>query len=151
MLDSSFNNGILKIIDTLAFPMYVISIGSDVCTCVNAEHSPDINCPKCLGTGHRIRIRRIAGAMEPDDVSIRLNTSPNSSTCNYYYFNARKVSGNFIKQGNIIVRDNEADILQTPKMYRSDSNKVIYYYCQAIPMKNNLRQFMASFRKVVEH
>lgn len=149
MLNKSFNKKVCKIIETIAFPMYVIMLDDKDCTCLDQHEIADKDCPKCLGIGKRIHIKKITGAMEPDEVSIRLSGQQQKTASSYYYFDAKKVSERTIKEGNYIVRDNEVDILQSPKKYRSDSNAVIYFYVEGVNKKTNLDTFLNNFYKLV--
>lgn len=150
MLKPSFNRNIKAIIKKLAFPMYVVIPDKRyVCTCRDHNNQPDPACEKCLGTGYRIRIRKITAAMEPDDVTARIQGASQKIASNYYYFDADVVPAEAVQSDNLIVRDDEVDILLSPKKYRSDSNKVIYYYCEAVNKKHNFGLFLQNFRKLV--
>ena len=130
--------------------MYVIIRDKSMaCTCRDTTDTPDPDCPKCLGTGNRIKVKRITGVLEPDEVSLRLEGQQQAAPSNYYYFDADKVPKEAVRAGNIIVREDEADILQGAKKYRSDSNRVIYYYTEAVPMKSNHRLFLKNFYNLV--
>lgn len=150
MLDKSFNRGIRNIITILEYPMYIVA--RDIryrCPCMDHNDVPDPGCKKCLGTGYKIKIKKVLGVMEPDEVSVRLSGQQQKIASNYYYFNAEKVKDEYVQPGNIVVREQEADILQSPKKYRSDSNKVIYYYVEAVNMKSNRDLFLKNFWKLV--
>jgi hypothetical protein len=150
MLDPSFNKKIRKIIHKLEYKMYVVILDKKMaCTCRDVNDTPNPDCPKCLGTGHRVKVKRITGVMEPDEVSLRLEGQQQAAPSNYYYFDADKVPKEAVAAGNIIVREDEADILQGAKKYRSDSNRVIYYYTEAVPMKSNIKLFLKNFYNLV--
>lgn len=151
MLSPSFNKNVKRIIQKLAFPAYVIILDPLLkCPCRDQHETADPACKKCLGTGKKIKIRKIKAAMEPDEVSVRLSGQQQKIASNYYYFDADDVTTEMIQPGNIIVRDDEADILQSPKKYRSDSNKVIYYHCEAVNKKDNKELFLENFRRLVQ-
>lgn len=150
MLNPSFNRNIKAIIKKLNFPVYAVVLDRRYkCTCVDMNNQPDPACMKCLGTGYHIKIRKTLAAMEPDDVSVRLNGASDKVASNYYYFDADTVPADVPQTSNIIVRDNEVDVLLSPKLYRSDSNKVIYYYCEAVNKKTNYDIFLSNFWKLV--
>jgi len=150
MLDHSFNKKIRAIIHKLEYPMYVVIRDKSMyCPCRDANDTPDPDCPKCLGTGNKIKIKKITGVMEPDEVSLRLEGQQQAAPSNYYYFDAEKVPKETVLAGNIIVREDEADILQGAKKFRSDSNKVIYYYEEAVPIKSNIKLFLKNFYNLV--
>ena len=87
--------------------------------------------------------------MEPDEVSVRLSGSRQKMATNNYYFNVRKVDGALIKQDNLIVRDDEVDIVQDPKKYRSDSNDVIYYYVEGVKLRAYKNTFLKNFYNLI--
>lgn len=150
MLNPSFNRGIKGIIQKLAYPMYIVIRQPELkCTCVDQHEIADPDCPKCLGTGRKIRIRKIKGVMEPEDVSTGLNNKQQKVGSNRYYFDADDVTNDMMQQNNLIVREDEVDILQNPKKYRSDSNKVIYYHCEAAFKKLNRGTFLKNFKRLV--
>ena len=152
MLAPSFNKKIRKIIEILSYPMYVVVRDEKLkCACRDINSVPNPNCMKCLGTGCKIKIKKILGVMEPDEnTSMRLGEQRDKTDANYYYFDTKKVSPEDIKRKNIIVREDEADILMTPRQYRSDSNNTVYYYARSIPMKTNKDLFLRNFYRLVK-
>jgi hypothetical protein len=150
VLPRGFNKQVRKIIDTLAFPMYAVILSEkQVCTCLDVNNKANVNCKKCLGTGKRIKIIKIEGAMEPEDLAVRLTGQSNTVISNLYYFDAEKVPMEVVQPYNIIVRDNEADVLQTARTYRSDSNDPIYYCIEGVKKKSNLDIFLKNFYEIV--
>lgn len=150
MLNKSFNKNILKIIDKLSYPMYIVCLDKRYkCPCLSQHENADKNCTKCLGTGYKIKIKKIEGVMEPDEVSVRLSGSQQKMAVNNYYFNAKKVDGSLIKPDNLIVREDEVDIVQDPKKYRSDSNNVIYYYVEGVKLRSYKNTFLKNFYNLI--
>ena len=150
MLNPSFNRNVKQIIQKLAYPMYIIIRDQHLkCPCIDNTDTANPDCPKCLGTGKKIKIKKIKGVLEPEDVSTGLNNEQRKVGSNKYYFDSNDVTDEMMQQNNLIVRDDEVDILQNPKKYRSDSNKVIYYHCEAVLKKLNRVTFLKNFRKLV--
>ena len=150
MLDPSFNRGIRGIIHLLQFPMYIVIRNMKYsCPCVDRSDTADPNCPLCLGTGYKIKIRKILGALQPDTDSFRI-TEKKSVVMNQYFFDSENVTNEMMQHDNIIVRDNEVDILDQPKEFRSDSNDVIYYYANAQGKKVYKEEFLRNFWKLVK-
>lgn len=149
MLTPSFNRNIKGIIKKLNFPVYVVVLDKRyVCTCRDENNVPDPACPKCLGTGYRIKIRKCLAAMEPEDEN-GLIRNEGKRVMNSYYFDADTTPREVVQIENIIVRDDEVDILMYPKLYRSDSNKVIYYYCPSAEKRTHKDVFLENFWKLV--
>ncbi len=149
MLNPSFNKNIKGIIKKLNFPMYCVILDKRyVCTCRDENNTPDAGCPKCLGTGYKIKIRKIVAAMEPESESSRTKGVAKTTT-NTYYFDADTVPPDVPQIDNRIVREDEVDILMYPRKYRSDSNKVIYYYSASAPLRTHKHIFLENFWKLV--
>ena len=47
------------------------------------------------------------------------------------------------------IGDDEVDILMYPRKYRSDSNKIVYYYCASAPKRTHVKEFLKNFWKLV--
>ena len=149
MLNPSFNRNIKGIIKKLNFPMYCVVLDKRyVCTCGDENNQPDAGCPKCLGTGYRIKIRKVVAAMEPETESSRTKGVARTTT-NDYYFDADTTPPDVPNIDNLIVRDDEVDILMYPRKYRSDSNKIVYYYCASAPKRTHVKEFLKNFWKLV--
>lgn len=65
-MKDSFNEKIKEIIDLHAYELYYIKRDSKiVCSCIKHEtKQADPACPKCLGTGRKITIRKFKGAAQ---------------------------------------------------------------------------------------
>ena len=66
MHTKKFNDGIMNIIKMHSYYFYIVQRNTDIsCTCVThstSQASPE--CPKCLGTGFKITVRKIKGAAQ---------------------------------------------------------------------------------------
>lgn len=150
MLDPSFNRGIREIIHILQFPMYIVILDRETsCSCVDRKDTADPNCPHCLGTGYKIKIRKILGAMQPDTDTFRI-VEKKSIVSDQYFFDSNNVTPEMMMYNNIIVRDDEVDILDQPKKFHSDSNDIIYYYANSQSKKTYKKEFLKNFYKLVK-
>lgn len=63
---TKFNGKIQNIIDRFAYEMYFIKRNTDIkCTCITHEtDQANVDCPKCLGTGFKVTIRKIKAAAQ---------------------------------------------------------------------------------------
>lgn len=129
--------------------MYIINLNEKyTCTCNDvASNNGKPDCPRCLGFGKKIKIRKIMGVAQADEVSVRLESMANKAAVTKYFFDADIGD---IKSGDAIVRVNEVDILQYVKVYRSDSNDPLYYECGSAQKKTDLTVFLRNFKKIVE-
>lgn len=149
MLDSSFNKNIRGLFKKIAYEMFIVNVNNKYsCTCNDSSSNigkPD--CPKCLGFGKRIRIRKIRGVVQAYEVSVRLSEMVNKAAVNKYYFEAAVGE---VNSGDAIVRKNDVDIIQYVKEYRSDSNDPIYFEGGSSPKKTDLTIFLKNFKNIVE-
>ena len=116
MLDPSFNKNIKGIIDILKFPVYIIHIDKDiscVCNSTNANEG-NIDCPLCLGLGHKIKIYKSKAAIDIEDNLARSGNGKTKIVTMSYYFNAEDVTHG-ISYGDLIVRESDVDLVQTVK------------------------------------
>ena len=62
----TLNKGIMNIIDMYSHDQYVVHRNEKVrCTCTeHATSQADADCPRCLGTGYKITIRKIKAAAQ---------------------------------------------------------------------------------------
>ena len=95
--EKRFHNNIEKTINQCSYPIYAVLQYPHInCTCfVHATKQPDVTCKKCLGTGHKIRIKKIEAAVNE---SVKGGTAlgvQSSYTVKRYFINsAYKVSEN---------------------------------------------------------
>lgn len=147
----SFNNGLQKMIAKVEYPMYIVQQDYKYrCTCNDiASKQGNLNCPKCLGTGYKIKIRKIKGVWQPEEITIRIDSMPNNVLSGVFYF---REQGNLnVEEGNVVIRDQDnIEIIQKAKRFYSNSNKeVIYYQCTSVKKRNYRNEFWKMFCDLV--
>lgn len=151
MLHRSFNRGVHKLINTVQWPMYVININNKQnCVCLNeTNNESNPACPKCLGTGHKIKIRKIQAVKQPFKSAARAMGSSNSlnTLVSTYYIDAKYAP---IKIGDMIVHEKEIDVIKVVKLYRTDSSKDQFYVCPAVLHKYDNDILIENFNKIIK-
>ena len=140
-----FDENILKIIDMLEYDMYVVQPNQNVdCVCKNFDTKQGHpRCPRCLGTGQKIKIRKVRGVRQPDNLSY---DSMGITTEKGWYFFKKDYK---IRRGDLMVWNNEVEEVVKVDRYCSDSNIPVYYYCEVVPKKADNRVFLTNFYKAV--
>lgn len=143
-----FAGGILYILKQFAYDMYIISIDkSMICTCVSdiENKNPNLECKKCLGTGYRIRIKKVKGANRTGKSSFRTYGVSENGTTNIFYF-----SGKYpIKENDLIVENNNMYIVERCNKETGAENKVIYYRAEANPVKQYPTVRISNFNEII--
>ena len=142
-----FDNNILKVLTKWSYGMFVVQQDFGVnCTCVDfTTKQPKNSCEKCLGTGKKIRIKKIEAAPQNSKVSFGQDVISESATVSKYYMK----SDYNIKQENIIVDIDEVDIVQRIDPMNSDQHQSVYFMCETNPKKTNVQLFLKNFNKIV--
>jgi hypothetical protein len=146
---NSFNTNIEKMIDLFAYPFYLVHPDKRVrCTCVNATtKDPEASCPVCLGTGHRIYIRKIEGVYQDSAVSdTMISKGASNMILGRNYFVKAKYP---IEQDDIIVDDNEPFFVFVSKDQKSFQNKTVFTKNTTYAKKFNSSVFIANFKKII--
>lgn len=144
---NSFDKGILNILNKVSYEMFVIQQEFTIeCSCVDftTKQAKD-NCPKCLGTGKKIRIKKVMGASQNRKTSFRVVNVGETATTSAYYLKADIP----IYQDNILVNGTDVDIVQRVEKLRSNHLVPVYFKCVASPKKVNTRIFLQNFNKII--
>lgn len=147
----SFNKNLRDIIQKIEYPMYIVQQDYRyTCTCNDiASKQGNADCPKCLGTGYKIKIRKIKGVWQPEEITIRLDSMPNNVLSGVFYF---REQGNLnVEEGNVVIRDaDNIEIIQKPKRWYTDSNdEVVYYQCTCVKKRNFREKFWKLFCEAI--
>jgi hypothetical protein len=141
------DSNILKILDKYSYEMFVVQQGFKIdCSCVDFTTKQASNlCPKCLGTGKKIKIRKITAMSQNNKVAFYSKDVRETATARIYY-----VKGNMpIYQDNIFVNGIYVDVIQHVEPMCSNNHSPVFYRCGATPKKSNIQIFLQNFRKIV--
>ena len=141
------NKGIENIIKTFMYKFYLIQQDYSIhCSCKNVNKEPDPACKKCLGTGHKIRIKSVKGYSEDVMKSVRQSYTTEPIISTEYYI----LSKYPIERGNLIVDKNEALMIHEKEDLRSTEGKNVYQHCYAYRKKTNSTVFLNNFNELFE-
>ena len=140
-----FDENIIRLIDMLEYDMYIVQLNPRVdCTCKNYDTKQGHPfCPRCLGTGQKIKIRKIKGVRQPDNLSYE-SMGITSEKGWYFFKNDYKVH-----RGDLLIWNNEVEEIVKVDRYCSDSNTPVYYYCEVVPKKSDTRVFLRNFYRAI--
>jgi len=142
-----FDDNILKVLTKWSYGMFIVQQDFGVnCTCVSfTTKQPKDSCEKCLGTGKKIRIKKIEAAPQNNKLIFRQDFTNETATVGKYYMK----SDYDIKQDNIIVDIDDVDIVQRIGPMNSDQHQSVYFMCETNPKKTNVQLFLKNFNKIV--
>lgn len=139
---------IKKIIKMLQYPMYIIQQDKNKkCVCVN-HLSKEANpaCPKCLGTGHKIKIKLIEGYVANHKITATNSASNTESVAGALCYVDSKHK---IAKDNIIVSEKDIMVIYRVEPYKSSNNRTVYYKAYCVPKKADAKVFLDNFYKIV--
>lgn len=145
-----FDENILKIIDMLEYKMYLIKLDKHIdCVCKNFDTKQGNKfCPRCLGTGYKIKIKEIKAVRQPLDISTA-NMGVRSEVGVYFMKYDYKIA-----EDDLLIWGNEIEKVVKTDRFCSDSEKPVYFRCETTPKKYNnklfLKMFFYVFDKVVK-
>lgn len=147
-MKKNFNKSIKKIIRELDYVFYVVQQDESIsCTCINQTTlQADPNCEKCLGTGYKIKIKKVKGVGQDTGSPEVQRTSQGLVIGKQYYLEYKY----HIAQNNIIVDEDEAFNVFKVSLFKSFDGEKIYRQCLTIPKKLDNNSFMKNFHKLIE-
>lgn len=147
MLHKSFNRGLHRLIKKVEWPMYVINVDqSHKCKCLNHQaNTGNVNCPYCLGSGYKIKIRKIMGVKQPYESKFKMSTELDNLVTTYYF--DQKYAP--IKKGDYIVMNDEIDVIRLTRNFRSDSGDTQFIEAPAVLKKYDNQIFLENFHRIV--
>lgn len=140
---------ITSVVKKFSYPMWFVLAKKDVdCSCVDFNtKQPTPGCPKCLGTGHQVRIVRANAAHQNDHVSMRGNGLGASEVIVIPVFYMLKDIK--CEPGDIVVDGNEAFVVQHYYAEHSNQTEPVYYKVEGAPYKYNVNKFMTVFHETL--
>lgn len=147
MMKKSFNKGVKRIIELLDYEFFIVLANKNIkCTCLEAgTGQANPACPKCLGTGKKIKIRKVKGAAQDSSVpSTTRATTDFIVSRNYYILTTFELNPDDI----IVDKDGPWNIFQCVEN-RSFDGEEQYKKCSCIPKKMDAALFMKNFNKIV--
>ena len=151
MNNKYFHDSIKNMIERMAYDFYVIKPFMDItCPCMlDASEQGDPNCHMCLGTGHKIAIKKIRGASNDFESNVSGKGVKGSSAVTVgrtYFIDKKYTLGN-----NDIIIDGD-DILYVYRAHRLRGFKGEHTHDEvhAIPKRNDNYRILKNFKKILE-
>ena len=142
-----YNSGILNMIEVHSYDFYIVQRDLDkVCTCVgSATSQADINCPKCLGTGHKIRIMKTRGASQDTKLPPTFRSDQFLVARNYFVPSSHII----LKEDDLIVEEDAIYMVFEYQKMLAIKGQIPYNKYSAIKKKFDSKAFFKNFNKIV--
>lgn len=129
----SFNKGILDMISLHSYEFYTIERDLNImCTCTDpATKQANVNCSKCLGTGYKIRIRKMRGASQDTKLPPTFR------------------SDKFLVARNYFIPTNNIELKEDDLIVDGDSVYLIFEYQQMLGLEGSIpyKKYSATKKK----
>ena len=142
-----FDRSIKKILEKYAYDVYLVQQDFAVkCVCVDlATQQAKPDCPKCLGTGKKIMIKKIKAAGQNAQVSIRTYNTNEFITTGVYFIDAKYP----VRYDNILVDGNDVHVIQKVDKNNTEDGNNIYQKCDTVYKKSNVIEFLKNFHAII--
>lgn len=146
-----FHKRIKETLDLCAYEFYTVHPIRDIkCTCVtHATQEGDPSCVMCLGTGHKIKIRKIKGASNDSIENIAgkgIKGSMSESTIRTYF-----VDDKFpIAEDDLIIDDNKVFYIFRINHMRAFGGIKTHKEANVLPKKNDEKIILKNFNKIMD-
>lgn len=142
-----FNQNILEIIERYSYEFFVVKTNQNInCTCVSFEtkqSSPA--CPKCLGTGKKITIKKISGASQETPVPSAMRYSNEVIMARNYY-----VKYNYpMTDTDMIVDKGEVYSVYRVRPNLGFHGERVYQKCLCAEKKFDTEIFLKNFNSII--
>lgn len=143
---NSFNSGIMNIIGKHSYEFYIISRNLNVkCTCVqHATSQANDDCPKCLGTGYKITIRKIKGAAQ-DTMLPTTFRSDNFLVARNYFMPEQY----YMQKDDLVVDKQAVFVVFEYQELMGLEGAIPYRKVSTIRKKFNEKSFFKNFNKII--
>lgn len=147
--EKAFNDNTLEIIKKLSYEFFVVQQDPKVkCTCIiDGTSQADPNCPRCLGIGNKIKIKKISGASMDSSAPTTMRTTAKILIARNYYI---PITETKLYMDNVIVDGNDLYFVYQNTDMRSFHGEVVYQKVTTIPKKLDSDIFMINFRKIID-
>ena len=129
----------------LQYDMWLVSPDKHIdCVCKNYDtRQGNRLCPRCLGTGYKIKIKKIKGVRQPGTVS---SSGMGVTTETGIYFFKEDYH---LKDDDLIIWNDEIEQITKTERYCSDAQKPVYYRCETKPKKTDNKVFLNNFYRAI--
>lgn len=143
-----FNKQALNIIEKFSYDFYIVQPNPDIkCTCINENTlQADPNCEKCLGTGQRIKIKKVRGASQDSDSPATMRAGVQVIVARNYYIPLSEAE---MHNDDIIVDGKYIYFVFQNLTNRSFQGEAIFQKSLTITKKLNTKVFLKNFNKII--
>lgn len=147
-----FHKRIKETLDSCAYDFYVVHADLDKkCTCVtHATQEGDPACIMCLGTGRKIRIKKVRGASNDDIDNVGgrgVKGIIGESTIRTYFVDAKYI----ITEDDLIIDQDKVHYAFRMKEMRGFNGELTHREIRVLPYKNDAKIIIKNFNKIMEH
>lgn len=147
-----FHQRIKETIEECAYEFFLVHPIEEVsCTCINhTTKQPDPKCGKCLGTGFKIRIKKIKGASNEVPANVGASRNIKGSAVDAEgrtYFIDEKYH---ICRNDIFVDGQEVFYAYRKYRMKAFGGTSTHFEVEAIPKRNDTAVFVENFNKIME-
>ena len=138
------DENIIALIDMLEYDIWAIIRDPHIdCVCKNFNTKQgEPSCIYCLGTGNKIKIKKIKGVRQPTSGSAR-DMTINYERGIYFVKNIYE-----LKPKDILIWGDFIEEIDMVQSYCSDAQKPVYYKIETIPKKTDTEILLKNFCKL---
>lgn len=142
------SSNILNIIEKFSYKFFVVKQDFNVkCVCIKeGSNQPDPNCPKCLGTGYKIKIYKIKGASKDSGVPANMRNNTQLVVAKEFYITS---SFELSNDDIIIDQDDEIYFVYQSQLFKGFEGKKVYRKYICVPKKLDTKVFMKNFKSLI--
>lgn len=147
-----FHKRIKETLELCAYDFYIVHADEDIrCTCVeHATQEGDPACIMCLGTGYKIRIKKVRGASNDfiDNVAGRgVRGAMADATLRTYFVDQRYK----IAENDLIIDGEKVHYAYRVNELRGFKGELTHREIKVLPHKTNAKLILKNFKIIMEH
>jgi hypothetical protein len=142
------DKGIQKMIEKFSYDFYAVNIDQQIdCVCKDfTTKQGSASCKLCLGTGQKIKIRKIKGASQESSSSFRSQGNDEKSLATIYYVSAKYQ----LDEMDLIVDSDNIFIVHRMEKKKGTSRDYVFKRCSCINKKTDVQVFLKNFNEIVK-
>lgn len=148
--NNHFHKSIKDMIERMSYEFYLIKPIEDIiCPCVKAaSEQADPNCHMCLGTGHKIAIKKIRGASNEVEMNVSgkgVKGGAAEAVGRNYFINKKYPVGH----NDVIIDDTEILYVYRVAKMKAFNGEHTHNEIKAIPRRNDHKKILNNFNKII--
>lgn len=145
---NAFNKNVLRIIDLFSYSFFLIRQNKSIrCTCQKeGTGQAEPTCPRCLGTGYKVKILEIVGASQESTMPATVREQGGFVIGKNYYISSEYP----IEKDNIIIDNGEAYFVYQMNDKTGFHGSKVYQKCLAMQKKTDVSALLDTFNRIVK-